>query len=51
MTKIAQIANFYGPRSGGLKTSMIELAKQYNYYEIKFLLSFSFLYILTFDKN
>lgn len=35
MTKIAQIANFYGPRSGGLKTSMIELAKQYNYHEIK----------------
>lgn len=35
MTKIAQIANFYGPRSGGLKTSMVELAKQYNLHKIK----------------
>lgn len=30
MTKIVQIANFFGPKSGGLKTSMIELAKQYS---------------------
>lgn len=35
MTKIAQIANFYGPRSGGLKTSMIELAKQYSLRDIE----------------
>lgn len=27
--KIAQIANFYGPKSGGLRTCMIEIAKQY----------------------
>jgi alpha-1,6-mannosyltransferase len=35
MTKIVQIANFFGPKSGGLKTSMIELAKQYSSRDIK----------------
>ena len=30
MTRIVQVANFYGPKSGGLKTSMVEIAKQYS---------------------
>jgi len=29
MATIAHLANFYGPRSGGLRTSMNELARQY----------------------
>jgi alpha-1,6-mannosyltransferase len=35
MTRIAQIANFYGPKSGGLKTSMVEIAKQYSHVGIE----------------
>jgi alpha-1,6-mannosyltransferase len=27
--KIAQVANFYGPKSGGIRTTMLELAKAY----------------------
>lgn len=28
--KIAQVANFYGPKSGGIRTTMLELAKSYS---------------------
>lgn len=35
MTRIVQIANFYGPKSGGLKTSMVEIAKQYSHVGIE----------------
>jgi alpha-1,6-mannosyltransferase len=29
MTRIAHIANMYGPKSGGLKTTMLELSREY----------------------
>lgn len=35
MKKIVMLANFNGPKSGGLKTVMNELAKQYKYFDIE----------------